>query len=66
VAQLRPEDEDVKNFTATALDREADLQLRNARHNNIAAYAREIAGSELDLDADLETAGIDHLIRIDS
>lgn len=56
----------MKNFTATALDREADLQLRNARHNNIAAYAREIAGSELDLDADLETAGIDHLIRIDS
>jgi hypothetical protein len=53
---------------ATALAREAiDLwlrqQLRQARHDGIAAYAAEMAGTDLDLDPDLEAAGIEHLVR---
>jgi hypothetical protein len=50
------------NLPETALDREADLRLRNARHESIAAYAAEMAGSGLDLDADLVATGIEHLI----
>jgi predicted transcriptional regulator len=51
---------------ATALAREAidywlRQQLRRARHDAIAAYAAETAGTGLDLDADLEAAGIEHL-----
>jgi hypothetical protein len=38
-------------------------QLRKARHNPIAAYAAEIAGMGLDLDADLEAAGIEGSIK---
>src|ERR1035441_10540636 len=53
---------------ATALAREAiDLwlrqQLRKARHDGIAAYAAEVAGTDLDLDPDLEAAGIEHLAK---
>jgi hypothetical protein len=53
---------------ATALAREAiDLwlrqQLRQARHDGIAAYAAEMAGTDLDLDPDLEAAGIEHLAK---
>jgi hypothetical protein len=53
---------------ATALAREAiDLwlrqQLRKARHDGIAAYAAEMAGTEFDLDPDLEAAGIEHLVK---
>lgn len=53
---------------ATTLAREAvDLwlrqQLRKARHDAIAAYAAQMAGTQLDLDADLESAGIEHLIN---
>jgi hypothetical protein len=53
---------------ATTLAREAidlwlRLQLRKARHQAIAAYAEELAGTNLDLDAVLESAGIDHLVR---
>ena len=52
---------------ATAIAREAiDVwvrqQLRKARHDAIAAYAAEIAGTTLDLDANLEAAGIEHLM----
>lgn len=52
---------------ATALAREAiDLwlrqELRKARHKAIAAYATEMAGTTLDLDANLEAAGIEHLM----
>ncbi len=36
-------------------------QLRSARHDAIAAYAAESAGTMLDLDADLEATGIEHL-----
>jgi hypothetical protein len=65
--QLRAEAERTQ-VPATTLAREAiDLwlrqQLRKARHDAIAAYAEEIAGTNLDLDPDLESAGIEHLIK---
>ncbi len=52
---------------ATAIAREAidfwlRQELRKARHNAIAAYAAETAGTALDLDANLEAAGIEHLM----
>ena len=53
---------------ATTLAREAidawlKSQARKARHDAIAAYAAEMAGTELDLDHDLESAGIEHLVK---
>jgi hypothetical protein len=53
---------------ATALAREAidwwlRQQLRKARHDRIAAYAAEMAGTDLDLDPDLEAAGIERLMK---
>ena len=53
---------------ATTLAREAidswlKYQARKARHDAIAAYAAEMAGTELDLDHDLESAGIEHLMK---
>ena len=53
---------------ATTLAREAidwwlRQQLRKARHDAIAAYAAEMAGTDLDLDPDLESAGIEHLVK---
>ena len=53
---------------ATALALEAidwwlRQQLRKARHDQIAAYAAEMAGTDLDLNADLEAAGIEHLVK---
>jgi predicted transcriptional regulator len=53
---------------ATVLAREAidfwvRQELRKARHNAIAAYAAETAGTSLDLDTDLETAGVEHLTK---
>jgi len=56
------------NVPATALAREAiDLwlrqRLRKARHEAIATYAAEAAGTDLDLDAELEAAGIEHLVK---
>ena len=53
---------------ATAIAREAidfwlRQELRKARHDAIAAYAAEMAGSALDLDANLEAAGIEHLMK---
>ena len=52
---------------ATVIAREAiDVwlrqQLRKARHDAIVAYAAEAAGTPLDLDANLEAAGIEHLM----
>ena len=66
-SRLRAEAERTQ-VPATALAREAiDLwlrnQLRNARHQAIAAYAEEMAGSDLDLDPVLESAGIEHLLK---
>lgn len=53
---------------ATTLAREAvdewlRQQSRKARHDAIAAYATELAGTCLDLDTDLESAGIEHLVK---
>jgi hypothetical protein len=66
-AQLRAEAERTQ-VPATILAREAiDLWLRHqvrvARHEAIATYAAEMAGSSFDLDADLESAGIEHLLK---
>ena len=52
---------------ATALAREAidcwlRQRFRKARHDQVAAYAAEMAGTDLDLDPDLESAGIEHLV----
>lgn len=52
---------------ATTLAREAvdwwlRQQLRKARHDAIAAYAAQMAGTRLDLDADLESAAIEHIL----
>jgi hypothetical protein len=51
---------------ATTLAREAveswlRQQLRKARRDSIAAFAAEMAGTRLDLDAGLESGGIEHL-----
>jgi hypothetical protein len=66
-AQLRAEAERTQ-VPATILAREAiDLwlrhQLRVARHAAISKFAAEMAGSGFDLDADLEAAGIEHLLK---
>ena len=55
---------------ATAIAREAiefwlRQELRKARHEAIAAYAASMAGTPLDLDANLEAAGIEHLMTTD-
>jgi hypothetical protein len=65
--QLRAEAERTQ-VPATSLAREAiDFWLREkarkARHDAIAAYAAEVAGTALDLDPELEAAGIDHLLK---
>jgi hypothetical protein len=51
---------------ATTLAREAvdewlRQQSRKARQDAIAAYAKEMGGTQLDLDTELESAGIEHL-----
>ena len=53
---------------ATTLARQAiDLwlrqQMRKARHDAIAAYAAEAAGTGFDLDRELESAGIEQLLK---
>ena len=64
-ASLRAEAERT-GLPATTLAREAvdwwlRQQARKARRDAIKAYAAEVAGTNLDLDADLESAGIEHL-----
>jgi hypothetical protein len=66
-AGLRAEAERT-GLPATTLARDAvdwwlRQQYRKARHEAITAYATEMAGTHLDLDADLETAGIEHLVK---
>jgi hypothetical protein len=66
-AQLRAEAQRAQ-VPATTLAREAihvwlQQQLRKARHDSIASFATEMANTELDLDPDLETAGIEHLLK---
>lgn len=53
---------------ATTLAREAidawlRYEARKARHTAIAVYAAEMAGTDLDIDRDLESAGIQHLVK---
>jgi hypothetical protein len=53
---------------ATTLARQAidcwlRQQLRKARHDAIAAYAAEAAGTGFDLDPELESAGIEQLVK---
>lgn len=53
---------------ATALAREAidfwlRQQMRKSRHDAIAAFAAQAAGTSLDLDDELEAAGIEHLVE---
>jgi hypothetical protein len=38
-------------------------QARKARRDAISAYAAEMAGTPLDLDRELESAGIEHLVK---
>lgn len=56
------------NIPATALAREAidfwlQQQFRKARHDAMAAFAAENARTALDFDAELETAGVEHLLK---
>jgi len=37
--------------------------MRISRHNAIATYAAEMGGTDLDLDRDLELAGIEEMVR---
>lgn len=53
---------------ATTLAREAidfwlRQQVRKARHDAIVAFAAEALGTSLDLDDELEAAGIEHLVK---
>jgi hypothetical protein len=48
-----------------AIDQWLRLQRKRARHSAIAAYSAEVAGTKFDLDPELETAGIDHLIDVE-
>jgi predicted transcriptional regulator len=48
-----------------AIDAWLREQSRKARHDAIAAYAAEMAGTDLDLDPLLEAAGIESLMKID-
>jgi hypothetical protein len=66
-ADLRAEAERMQ-IPATMLAREAvnwwlRQQFRKARQEAIAAYAAEMAGTDLDLDSDLESASIKHLVK---
>jgi hypothetical protein len=65
--RLRAEAERTQ-LPATILAREAidswlRDQARKSTHDAIAAYAAEMAGTDLDLDRDLESAGIEHLVK---
>jgi hypothetical protein len=66
-AQLRAEAERMQ-VPATALAREAlewwlRQQFRKARQDAIEAYAAEMAATPIDLDGDLESAAIEHLVK---
>ncbi len=66
-AHLRAEAER-EQVSATALARQAidswlRQRMRQARHDEIAAYAALMAGTSLDLDTELESAGVEHLIE---
>lgn len=44
-----------------AIDHWLRKQARQARHKAIAAYAKEMGGTGIDLDVALEAAGVEHL-----
>lgn len=46
-----------------AVDEWLRQQSRKARRDAIAAYAKEMADTPLDLDTELEEAGIEHLVK---
>lgn len=64
---LKAESERTKS-PATSLAREAidqwlRAQRRKATHDAISAYAEEMAGTQFDLDPDLEAAGIEFMLK---
>ncbi len=65
--RLRAEAERTQVPAATlareALDEWLRQQSRKARHDAIAVYATEMAGTQLDLDTDLESARVEHLMK---
>ncbi len=46
-----------------AIDAWLRQEFRRARYDAIAAYAAHTAGTALDLDAELEAAGVEHLLN---
>ncbi len=46
-----------------AIDSWLRQQLRKARHESIANYAAEMAGTKFDLDPELEAAGVERLVK---
>lgn len=65
-SQLRAEAERVQQ-PATVLARQAiawwlEQQRKGALYNSIRAYAAQNAGTEADLDPELETAAVEHLL----
>jgi phage shock protein A len=56
---------EMKNFhsASEAIDSLLWQQIRKARHAAIASYAAEMSGTEKDLDTELESAGIDYLLK---
>lgn len=51
-----------KTLAREAIDWWLRHQTRKARHAAVAAYAAEMAGTVLDLDPELESAGIERLL----
>ncbi len=64
--QLRAEAERTQvpatNLAREAIDAWLREQRRKTRNDAIAAYARQMAGSTLDLDSALESAAVEHLL----
>lgn len=56
--EKRIEVEDFVDFLA----QRATQKVRQARHEAIAAYAAQYAGTETDLDEELELAAVEHLL----
>jgi hypothetical protein len=53
----------VTTLAHEAVDAWLRQQLRKSRQAAIEAYAAEMAGTRLDLDSDLESAAIEHLVK---
>ena len=66
-ALLRAEAQRTKLPATTVARHAIDVWLRDrvrkATHDAMAAYAAEMAGTKFDLDRDLESAGVEHLIK---